>query len=163
MKLGFGLTEFQPVTGIPPVSVELAVCEARELREGTQYILEDDEKREQEGDHEGPEQAPNCFRENQTEVQSALRVVQRRGRFVKHGQNEFFCRNDHQKYTAEDGERFVEYFQRPDMGDSWVLEFVAECGAEDEVDPVGEVEVFGVGDVAERGGELEGEVLAELA
>lgn len=49
------------------------------------------------------------------------------------------------------------------MGDSWVLKFVAECRAEDEVDPVGEVEVFGVGDVAERRGELEGEVLAELA
>ena len=34
--------QFLPVAGVPPVRVEMAISEARDLGEGTQQILKDD-------------------------------------------------------------------------------------------------------------------------
>ncbi|KAJ8107181.1 hypothetical protein OPT61_g9042 [Boeremia exigua] len=90
--------EFEPVAGIPPVGVELAVCEAwresvfldkwggvglgwegltRYLGKGAEDVLEDNEEGEQEGDHEGEEETADGLAQDQGKVARAPRVVQR--------------------------------------------------------------------------------------
>lgn len=44
--------ELEPITGVPPVGVEVPVGEAGYLRESAKKIFEDDEEDEQEGNHE---------------------------------------------------------------------------------------------------------------
>ena len=58
-------TEFQPVRGVPPVLVEVAVGEAGNLCKGAEEVLPDDEEDEQEDDHEGKEEEGSGFGEDE--------------------------------------------------------------------------------------------------
>ena len=54
--------EFEPVEGVPPVRVELPVCEACYLRKSAEDVFEDREEDQQENDHEREEEAGDRFR-----------------------------------------------------------------------------------------------------
>lgn len=43
--------EFKPVCGVPPVRVEVSICETGDFGEGAKNILKDDEEDEEESDH----------------------------------------------------------------------------------------------------------------
>ena len=60
--------ELEPVGGIPPVAVEMAVGEAGDFREGAEEVLPDDEEDEEESDHKGEEEERGGFGEDEGAV-----------------------------------------------------------------------------------------------
>lgn len=53
--------EFKPISGIPPVGIEMAVGEIGYDSEGVEDVFEDCEEDEEEGDHEGEEHQGYAF------------------------------------------------------------------------------------------------------
>lgn len=54
-------TEFKPVAAIPPVGIEMSICEAGNFGEGAEEVFEDYEEDEEEGYHEGEEEHADGF------------------------------------------------------------------------------------------------------
>jgi len=48
--------KLEPVGRVPPVRVEMSICEAGDLGEGAKKVFEDDQEDEQKHDHEGKEE-----------------------------------------------------------------------------------------------------------
>lgn len=47
--------EFEPISGVPPVRIEMPVCETGNFCKGAEDVLKDYEEDEEEGDHEREE------------------------------------------------------------------------------------------------------------
>ena len=82
--------------------------------------------------------------------------------FVQDGDDEFFACDGHEEDAAEDCEGFVEELEVGAFGGARVFELVAQGWAEEVVGEVCEGEIGRVGYVALWGGQLFGEVFAEL-
>ena len=83
--------ELEPVAGIPPVGVEVAVGEAGDFGKGAKDVFEDDEEDEEEGDHEGEEEHADAFGEDEAFVRHALGAFETGGGFAEDGDDEFFA------------------------------------------------------------------------
>lgn len=154
--------ELEPVAAVPPVRVEVSVGEAGDFGECAENVLPNDQKDQQEGDHEGEQHHAGGLRQHQRTVGERGTVAQTDRRLGQHGRDELLAHGDHEEDAAENGQRLLRQFEPANVRSPGVLEFVAQRRTEDVVDVVGQRQVLGVGDPAQGGGQLGGQVLPEL-
>jgi len=92
-----------PVTGVPPVGVEVAVGKAGDFGEGAEDVFEDDEEDEEQGDHEGEEEHADALGEDEARFGEAFDAFQPQSRLVQDGHDELFAGDHQQEDAAEDG------------------------------------------------------------
>lgn len=61
-----------PVARVPPVRVEMAVCETGDFCKSAEDVLEDDQEDEQEGDHERKQKHADGFCQDERFLREAL-------------------------------------------------------------------------------------------
>lgn len=129
--------ELHPVRAVPPVAVEVAVREPRELRARPEHVLEDDEEHEQERQHEGEEQPRDGLGEDQQALGPRGDELEPHLRLLEHRQDELLRDDGQEEDAAEDGQDLGEQVRQVDGRRARVLELVAERRAEEVVDVVG--------------------------
>ena len=87
--------EFEPVAGIPPIRVKMAVGEAGDFREGAEDVFPDDKEDEEESDHEGEEHQAGGLRQDQGFIRERVDQFQTGRRVCQDGRDEFLTDCDH--------------------------------------------------------------------
>lgn len=99
--------ELQPIRRIPPVRIEVAVCETSDFSEGAKHVLEDHQEDKQEGYHEGEEQHGYAFCEDEGYFGEVGRGFNSDGGFSHDGEDELFGSYGEEEDYAKYCEDFV--------------------------------------------------------